>query len=171
MRFAKEGCRYSSTFLHPRLERHRAKAPKLWRRLKVNDKVSQPYPGVSCRSQPGRYAFTFVGGAEAGVGEMQVEEERMEELEVEKAVRVRRHAEEASEDLTTGVKVGLAEEEKWRMTNELGALGREYVGEDFEMESADESEAEDELDCLDREDLLAWMCRTSSECQPSSLVC
>ena len=131
LRFAIEGFKYSSTFLHPRLERHRSNSP-LWRRRQETNRPSQPYPGVLRRGNPGRYSFTFVGGVEAGGASTQVEE-------------------------VEAVEAGAEEQEA------LGALGFEYLDGDSQMEDDEDGEADTEVDYLDRENLLAWMCRESSE--------
>ncbi len=87
MRFAEEGCRYTSTFLHPRLARHRDRSPNLWRRRPTTDKVSQPFPGVRRRGDPGRHAFTFIGRITGVEAESELDEEmwgeEMEEEDVE----------------------------------------------------------------------------------------
>ncbi len=152
MRFAKEGFRYSSSFLHPRLARHRAKSPGLWRRRQEKERVSQPYPGVSSRRHPCSYSFTFVGDLDAGQGETQEEEE--EEI-------LHQVGEKGNKEVISAGRVELWGEE-WRKADELEALGAEYLGEDSEMEFAEEDKVDDDSDYLDREDLLAWMCRTSS---------
>ncbi len=130
-RFVEEGCSYSSFFLHPRLARHRDGAPHLWRRRRVSDQVSQPYPGVLRRPHPGSHAFTFIGlaaGAEAGPGSDL--EEELEEWEMEE--------EEEGED---------GDEEEMMLD-----AGEEQDDDSDEVEAPREG-----LDKLDRDSLLAWM--------------
>ncbi len=146
MRYAEEGCHYTSNFLHPRLARHRDGAPHLWRRRRVTDRESQPYPGVSCRGHPGRHAFAFVGcsaGAEAGPGpedEMWGEEEEEGEEEMEE--------EEGWED----------REEGWDEEMEGEGGGAETGKEEEEVEDVEAQQEDiDNLNNLDRDRLLACL--------------